>query len=1050
MTKRMLIDATHAEETRVAVVDGNRLNDFDYESKMRRQLKGSIYLAKVTRVEPSLQAAFVNFGGNRHGFLPFSEIHPDYFRIPVSDREALIAEQREEMDARRRAEEEEDLAEEGVGTPARESDDDEGEDDALEEVGGENRVVAEEEDTGEDNLDVSGDDDDEEDPLLPVPEVAEEAEAEDNSAEEEFEDAEEEIDDQPDASFDDEGDDEDDESEDDVSAEGSFDEDDSDEGDSEDDAEDGDAVGNQLPSDEEDPEDNIGNLKSGEDTNVIAGEGAREGRGRNGGRGGRDRFRGRNGGGRNGQGGRGGRGGGRNGQGGRRMAASSRRVEMVGGDTEGEHPVRPSLRRNYKIQEVVKRGQIMLIQVSKEERGNKGAAVTTYLSLPGRYCVLMPNSPRGGGVSRKIASFEERKRMRELLSDLEIPDGMSVIMRTAGVQRNKVEIKRDLDYLLKLWDGIRELTLQSEAPAQIHEEGTLIRRAIRDLYAREIEEIVVAGDEGFKMAKDFMRILMPSHIKRVKQYKDTIPLFHRYQVESQIAAMGEPTVTLKSGGYLVINPTEALVSVDVNSGKSTKERHIEETALKTNLEAAEEVARQLRLRDLGGLVVIDFIDMEDRRNNAKVERRLKDALSNDRARIQVGRISMFGLMELSRQRLNPSLTEAQFQKCAHCEGIGYVRTVDSAAITALRALEEEGIRGRSVEVILQLPNEVAIYILNHKRDMLDDIERRYGFRILIRTDESLAPDNHKIDLVRGTPVMAAPVAGVSADGIATDTSTEDDDIVQEEFEDEGSSEGDDGKREAREGDGEGNGERRRRGRRGGRNRRGRGRDRDDQPREGGEDRAPREGDLSPPREGGAEGSEGGFGEGFDDNTSSESGESGDSAEGEGRREGGRGRREGGRSGRGGRYGRGRDRNRGDRAPREGDENRSPREGEGEGEQREAGDRPSREGADNQVLEGGDEGRQPREGRGGRRPRRPREDNASSSSSEGIANDRYESQSSPASPAASAERSEIKVVRHGARSSTAEAPATPPAPKDYEVVNAEPTEKKKGWWNRLVE
>ncbi len=1020
MTKRMLIDATHDEETRVAVVDGNRLNDFDYESKMRRQLKGSIYLAKVTRVEPSLQAAFVNFGGNRHGFLPFSEIHPDYFRIPVSDREALIAEQREEMDARRRAEEEEDLAEEGGHAPAHESDEDEAEDDGVEEVGGENRVVAEEEDTGEDHLDVSADDDEEE-PLLPVPEAAEETDAEEAADEEsEDESEEDEDDDQPDASFDDEDDsEEDDEAEDDAAEEGSFEEE-------------GDAVGNQLPADEEDPEDNIGNLKSGEDANVIAGEeGSREGRGRNGrngrgGRGGRDRFRGRN-----------GRGGGRNGQGGRRMAASSRRVEMVGGDTEGEHPVRPSLRRNYKIQEVVKRGQIMLIQVSKEERGNKGAAVTTYLSLPGRYCVLMPNSPRGGGVSRKIASFEERKRMRELLSDLEIPDGMSVIMRTAGVQRNKVEIKRDLDYLLKLWDGIRELTLQSEAPAQIHEEGTLIRRAIRDLYAREIEEIVVAGDEGFKMAKDFMRILMPSHIKRVKQYKDSIPLFHRYQVESQIAAMGEPTVTLKSGGYLVINPTEALVSVDVNSGKSTKERHIEETALKTNLEAADEVARQLRLRDLGGLVVIDFIDMEDRRNNAKVERRLKEALSNDRARIQVGRISMFGLMELSRQRLNPSLTEAQFQKCAHCEGIGYVRTVDSAAITALRALEEEGIRGRSVEVILQLPNEVAIYILNHKRDMLDDIERRYGFRISIRTDEALAPDNHKIDLVRGTPVMAAPVAGVSADGIATDTSSEDDDIPQEEFEDEDASEGEDGKRETREGEGEGNGERRRRGRRGGRNRRGRGRDRDGeggerQPREGDENRVDAEVGAS------AEGAEGGFGESFDENASSESG---DGAEGEGRREGGRGRR----GGRGGRYGRGRDRNRGDRTPREG----------GEEAQSEAGERQPRQGDESQPREGADsqpsdgEGaRQPREGRGGRggrRPRGPREDNAVAASSDGIANDSHAAQPVPA-----AERSEVKVVRHGARASTAEAPATPPAPKDYEVVNAAPTEKKKGWWNRLVE
>lgn len=981
MTKRMLIDATHEEETRVAVVDGNRLNDFDYESKVRRQLKGSIYLAKVTRVEPSLQAAFVNFGGNRHGFLPFSEIHPDYFRIPISDREALLAEQREEMDARRRAEEEEDR-EEGFESPEAE----EPEEEAVEEVGGEGRVVTEEEDTGEDNLDASADD--EEEPLLPVPEAVEDTEieaAEEETAEDEFDDAEDdeqgsdedEADDQPDASFSD------------------------DEGHDEDEVEEGDAIGNVIPGEEDAIDDNIGNLKSGEDANVIPGEGGRSasGRGRHGrggGRNGRDRFRGRN-----------GRGGGRNGQGGRRMAANSRRVEMVGGDIEGEHPVRPSLRRNYKIQEVVKRGQIMLIQVSKEERGNKGAAVTTYLSLPGRYCVLMPNSPRGGGVSRKIASFEERKRMRELLSDLEIPDGMSVIMRTAGVQRNKVEIKRDLDYLLKLWDGVRDLTLQSTAPAQIHEEGTLIRRTIRDIYSRDIEEIVVAGEEGFKMARDFMRILMPSHIKRVKQYKDSIPLFHRYQVESQIAAMGEPNVTLKSGGYLVINPTEALVSVDVNSGKSTKERHIEETALKTNLEAADEVARQLRLRDLGGLVVIDFIDMEDRRNNAKVERRLKEALSNDRARIQVGRISMFGLMELSRQRLNPSLTEAQFQKCAHCEGIGYVRTVDSAAITALRALEEEGIRGRSVEVILSLSNEVAIYILNNKRDMLDDIERRYGFRISIRTDEALAPDNHKIESVRGTPVLAGPVEGISAEGIAADDFSDDDIVEDDDSSEEGDSESPESRtrtprapREA--GDEDGNGERgRRRGRRGGRNRRGGGRDR--------EDRAPRpDGEEQP-----AIAAEGGFGESFDDTGSGEQPRQprepraprAEGERGEGRGEG-RGRSRGGR----GRYGRGRGgEGRGDRPPREGDDMRPPREG--------AETPPAHE----HHSEGAS-----------REEPVPAADAAVTA------------------PREAASESAVKVVRHTARASNQDAPQTPPVPKDYEVVNAPPSEKKKGWWNKLVE
>ncbi len=971
MTRRMLIDATHDEETRVAVVDGNRLNDFDYESKMRRQLKGSIYLAKVTRVEPSLQAAFVNFGGNRHGFLPFSEIHPDYFRIPISDREALLAEQREEMEERRRAEEEEDREEGATGSrDDAEEADDEVVDDAVEEVGGENRVVTEEEDTGEDQLDVLPDDEEEE-PLLPVAPLAED-DADDEpapvQAADEPSDDDDEDDDQPDASLEGEDDGDDDEAD---------DEEESDE-------EEGDSIGNQVASDEDDIDDNIGNVKTedGADANgnEQGGEGRRGRGGRGGGRGrggrsggGRDRFRGRN-----------GRGGGR------RMAASSRRVEMVGGDIEGEHPVRPSLRRNYKIQEVVKRGQIMLIQVSKEERGNKGAAVTTYLSLPGRYCVLMPNSPRGGGVSRKIASFEERKRMRELLSDLEIPDGMSVIMRTAGVQRNKVEIKRDLDYLLKLWDGIRDLTLQSSAPAQIHEEGTLIRRAIRDLYARDIEEIVVAGDEGFKMAKDFMRILMPSHIKRVKQYKDeTIPLFHRYQVESQIAAMGEPTVTLKSGGYLVINPTEALVSVDVNSGKSTKERHIEETALKTNLEAAEEVARQLRLRDLGGLVVIDFIDMEDRRNNAKVERKLKEALSNDRARIQVGRISMFGLMELSRQRLNPSLTEAQFQKCPHCEGIGYVRTVDSAAITALRALEEEGIRGRSVEVILQLPNEVAIYILNHKRDMLADIERRYGFKIMIRIEEALAPDNYKIDLVRGTPVMASPVGVTSEDG--TDINPAYSDADEELAEDESSEDEGEETREPRESqDEDGRSDRgRRRGRRGGRNRRG-GRDRDD--------RGPRRDNPEGAEgQGQADAAEGGFGEDF-----SESGEA------------------------------------------------SPAQPREEGESRDNNRRGGR------GRNGNGRGRNPRGGRD-RGPRRDRDQGDAQNaapSSEGTSFD--EGRQSSAAPVVQADASEaprqesvVKVVRPAMRS-VASAEQAPAAPKDYEVVNAEPTEKKKGWWNRLVE
>jgi len=418
-------------------------------------------------------------------------------------------------------------------------------------------------------------------------------------------------------------------------------------------------------------------------------------------------------------------------------------------DEDGAKPFRFSLRNKYKIQEVVKRGQIMLIQVSKEERGNKGAAVTSYLSLPGRYCVLMPNSPRGGGVSRKIGNFKDRKRMREILKELTIPEGMSVILRTAGVSRTKAEIKRDLDYLMRLWNTIREETLNSTAPSLINEEGNLIKRSIRDLYTRDIDEVLVAGEKGYKTAKDFMKMLVPSHSKKVKEYnEEKVPLFHKYKVEKQISEIGEISVTLKSGGYLVINPTEALVSVDVNSGKATKERHIEETALKTNLEAASEVARQLRLRDLGGLVVIDFIDMEERRNNRKVENRLRDALSNDRARIQVGRISSFGLLELSRQRLNPSLTEAQFDTCPHCDGSGTIKSLDFAAITSLRSLIEEGIKGKVSELSLNLPNSVAVYILNNKRQMLADIEALYDFRVHIKTDDKLRASEFRIDVIK--------------------------------------------------------------------------------------------------------------------------------------------------------------------------------------------------------------------------------------------------------------------------------------------------------------
>ncbi|MBI1326587.1 MAG: Rne/Rng family ribonuclease [Alphaproteobacteria bacterium] len=691
--KKMLIDATHAEETRVAVIDNDcRLIEYDYESAARRPLKGNIFLAKVTRVEPSLQAAFVNFGGNRHGFLPFSEIHPDYFRIPVADKQAILDEQKREMEERRAAEEEEEAEEEARLLALQEA-----RNKASEETANEEEVT---ELSGAEEL-ISTD--------TPQPDVAPEAfeEPEEDEAEE-GEDAQ--VSEEAAEESDDEDDGDEDESDDELVAEGN--------------TEDGDEA--------------VGEVAEGAEGSTEEGaegenEGENNGRRR---RGGRGRWRGRDN--RRGGGGRGGR-----------SSFHSRRVEMVGGDgVEGDQVYRPSLRKHYKIQEVIKRGQIMLVQIVKEERGNKGAAVTTYLSLPGRYCVLMPNSPRAGGVSRKIANFEERRRMRHLLRELEVPDGMSTIVRTAGMSRDKQEIKRDLDYLMRLWDTIRELTLKSTAPSLVYEEGDLIKKAIRDIYGPEIEEIMVSGKDGYDEAKNFMKLLMPSNVKDVKDYKDErLPLFHKYKVESQIVDISESTVRLRSGGYLVINPTEALVSIDVNSGRATKERHIEETALKTNLEAASEVARQLKLRDLGGLVVIDFIDMEDFRNNGKVERRLRDALSNDRARIQVGRISSFGLLELSRQRLNPSLTESQFQKCEYCEGSGHTRTVDAAAVIALRALEAEALKSSAIrQLVLTLPSATAVYILNHKKAMLTDIEKRFDFKVLIQVDEDFAPDGYEINV----------------------------------------------------------------------------------------------------------------------------------------------------------------------------------------------------------------------------------------------------------------------------------------------------------------
>lgn len=966
MPKTMLIDATHSEETRVAVVDGQRLVEFDYESKVRKQLKGSVFLAKVTRVEPSLQAAFVNFGGNRHGFLPFSEIHPDYFRIPVADREALLAaqmaelEEHDEVMEKQEAAIEQQAAQAQDGASPAEEVEEEDEVEAITEVGGEDQPLIEEEDGEETSSDEEEAEEEHRAPIamdapsdvLRGPIVEEEPESSDEDSSEESDE----------------------------------DEDDSDE----EDDEEGDE------SSEDDSDEERGETPTQQNNGEEGSEATYENRGpREGGRGrgGRDRGRGR---GR--QSGRGGRHGG----GGRgRHERDDHSVESVGGDgVDGDRPFRFNMRKSYKIQEVIKRGQIMLIQVSKEERGNKGAAVTTYLSMPGRYCVLMPNSPRGGGVSRKIATFKDRKRMKDMLDDLSVPEGMSVILRTAGVTRTKVEIKRDLDYLTRLWNTIREHTLKSVAPALIYEEGNLIKRAIRDLYSRDIESVYVSGDEGFKNAREFMKMLMPSHAKNVQEYKsDRLPLFHKFGVENQIADIGEPTVNLKSGGYLVINPTEALVSIDVNSGRATKERHIEDTALKTNLEAADELARQLRLRDLGGLVVVDFIDMEDRRNNRKVEQRLRDALSSDRARIQVGRISSFGLLELSRQRLNPSLAEAQQEVCAHCSGTGHVKTLDFSAISIVRALEVEGIKGKSNEIHLTMAPSVALYIMNHKRKILNDIEARYGFEVLIETDETMSTSHYKLE---GASRSMVPKP---SEGIRTVAVEEGDFENEGEYTPEDEDDGEEGAQpqsnEGRfservqergprpEGDRGLDGQRRRRGRRGGR---GRGRNGEGAPRLHENAVAGAPSDF----EGGDEGDES-IGNRIPSDTEE-----------------------------------GRDDNRGNREPREG----APRDGNREGGQRR---RRGGRGRGNGDRPQGDrsQGGRPQ---GERAPRPPREENS------GNAGPRFESNPMTSAPASSFEPPVLRATPplNDRRGNEA------PAPRDYEKVNQAPEEKKKGWWNKLVE
>ncbi|MBI1244436.1 MAG: Rne/Rng family ribonuclease [Alphaproteobacteria bacterium] len=651
MAKRMLIDSTHPEETRVVVLDGNRLEEFDFETASKKQLKGNIYLARVTRVEPSLQAAFVEFGGNRHGFLAFNEIHPDYYRIPVADRHALMVDD-DEDDHVVRSE-----------RPRREA---EGDAHPAPEAPAADPVATIPLDTAHDAGPV--------DIVPPPPAVAVEAApaAAEPAPAAESAPLEAAAGEMPVA-----------------------------------------VTGEVLPPDGMPSETAPAEAAPAEE----GGEQPRQ-----------------------------------------------HHVESLGGDTvEDAHETRRRARpqRHYKIQEVLKRRQVLLVQVVKEERGNKGAALTTYLSLAGRYCVLMPNTDRGGGISRRITSQQDRKRLKNLIEELEVPDGMAVILRTAGMERDTTDIRRDYEYLMRLWEEIRDLTLRSTAPSLIYEEGSLIKRAIRDMYSADIDDILVEGETGFEAARHFMGMLMPSDITRIRRYDDAqVPLFQRFQVESELDEMHLPTVRLKSGGYIVINSTEALVAIDVNSGRSTRERNIDETAYKTNLEAADEVARQLRLRDLAGLIVIDFIDMDDHRHQSNVERRLKEAMKSDRARIQIGRISAFGLLELSRQRLRPSISEISFEVCPHCNGTGRLRSTESAALHVLRGIEEEAGKMRAAEVSVYVATSVALYLFNNKRAALAGIESRFGMRVSFHSDDTLIPPAFRIERARAKAQEAQGAAPI--------------------------------------------------------------------------------------------------------------------------------------------------------------------------------------------------------------------------------------------------------------------------------------------------
>ncbi len=722
MAKKMLIDATHAEETRVVVVDGNKVEEFDFESENKRQLAGNIYLAKVTRVEPSLQAAFVDYGGNRHGFLAFSEIHPDYYQIPVADREALMEEERAYAEAMKARDEAEETKPKKRRSRSRTKAADVKSDDVVE------SVEVSSEPTGMETIDL---DDSDENPDLEVPEGTSPA---DRVAETPVEEP---IDDAPEASEEtvDEG----------VEAKA----------DETSEAEETDATietPDEVSAVEESSDGDVTEAAAVEAEDASAeGETKEE----------TDEAEAR-----------------------ADAAAKDDSIESVADEDDSEdiRPPRKPRPRRYKIQEVIKVRQVLLVQVVKEERGNKGAALTTYLSLAGRYCVLMPNTARGGGISRKITNAPDRKKLKEIAADIDVPTGAGLIIRTAGAKRTKSEIKRDYEYLQRMWEQIRELTLKSIAPAKIYEEGDLIKRSIRDLYNRDIDEVLVEGEAGYRIAKDFMKMIMPSHAKNVKRYEDALPLFARYQVESYLAGMFNPTVQLKSGGYIVIGVTEALVAIDVNSGRATKEGSIEETALKTNLEAAEEVARQLRLRDLAGLIVIDFIDMDERKNNSAVEKRLKDKLKTDRARIQVGRISGFGLLEMSRQRLRPGMLEATTQPCPSCHGTGLIRSDDNMALTILRQIEEEGTRRRSREVLVRCPVSIANFLMNQKREHIAQIEARYGLSVRIEGDVHLVSPDFSLEKFktasRIVPEASAPV--VSVDASLMDLVDADEDVQVEE------------------------------------------------------------------------------------------------------------------------------------------------------------------------------------------------------------------------------------------------------------------------------